>query len=111
MSTQTATTYEPDYLTWLKLGFRRTTARVTKRQRPDGLLDVVFREANGCYSAWVSEASSIWMVVLELITFDGLQDLDDLHQLVRHFPAEPIALAQQPAFQASLPPLSATDSY
>lgn len=102
MSTLTATAFQPDNLLWRRLGFQPTTPRVSKRQRPDGLFDVVYREVSGYYSAWIAEASSIWLVVQELVTFEPPLDIDDLHNLLRHFPPDPIAHPQRKPFQSTL---------
>ena len=88
MSTVTATSYEPDYAAWSRRGFRRTTPIVCKRPRSYGLVDVVYRESNGSYSAWIAQARSIWLVEKELITFEALQDEEDLNTLLKHFPPD-----------------------
>jgi len=78
--------YEPPYEHWVRLGFRPTTSLVRKRRRPDGLLDVLFLQTNGAYSAWIAEPETIWLVVRELRTWDPLQDEDDLLNLIKQFP-------------------------
>lgn len=99
--------YEPSYQQWCRLGFLPTTGRVRKRKRPDGLLDVLYRETNDYYSAWVAEARTIWLVVRALTTIEPLVDADDLANLINQFPSDTL----QSPFSADDPPRLSPDPH
>lgn len=84
--------YEPSYAGWCRHGFLPSTPFVRKRLRADRLFDVLVRQSNGCYSAWVAEPHSIWLVVQYVATWDELVDDEDLVILIKRFPTGAIRL-------------------